>query len=215
MPLAVLCLQRLGTRREAVRPQGVWQHILSHHERRSGLIISRRPCVFTIWQPTVDVFEQRIAALEGGIGAVAAASGQAAQFMAIAALAHAGDNIVSTSNLYGGTYNQLKVFFPRLGVTTKFVNGDNAEDFEKAIDDKTKAVYVESIGNPRYNVPDLEGIAKVAHAKGVPMIVRQSTTFAAGSRADNGILGRQHLWRRRILHPTHLPRCRHCRSQCH
>ncbi|EON61614.1 O-acetylhomoserine (thiol)-lyase [Coniosporium apollinis CBS 100218] len=131
-----------------------------------------------IMNPTVDVFEKRLAALEGGVAAVAAASGQAAQFMAIAALAHAGDNIVSTSNLYGGTYNQLKVFFPRLGVQTKFVTGDSAEDFKKAIDDKTKAVYLESIGNPRYNVPDLEAIAKVAHEAGVPVIV--DNTFGAG-----------------------------------
>ncbi|GAM83722.1 hypothetical protein ANO11243_017110 [Dothideomycetidae sp. 11243] len=131
-----------------------------------------------IMNPTVDVLEKRIAALEGGVAAVAASSGQSAQFMAIAALAHAGDNIVSTSNLYGGTYNQLKVMFPRMGVNTKFVKGDSAEDFEKAIDEKTKAVYIESIGNPRYNVPDFEGIAKVAHAKGVPLIV--DNTFGAG-----------------------------------
>ena len=122
-------------------------------------------------QPTVDVFEKRIAALEGGVAAVAASSGQAAQFMTIAALAHAGDNIVSTSNLYGGTYNQLKVFFPRLGIKTKFVNGDNPEEFEKLIDDNTKAVYLESIGNPRYNVPNFEKIVEVAHAKGVPVVV--------------------------------------------
>jgi O-acetylhomoserine/O-acetylserine sulfhydrylase len=109
--------------------------------------------------------------LEGGVAAVAASSGQAAQFMAIAALAHAGDNIVSTTNLYGGTYNQLKVFLPRLGIDTKFIDGDNPEDFAKAIDDKTKAVYIESIGNPRYNVPDFEAIAKVAHEHGVPVIV--------------------------------------------
>lgn len=124
-----------------------------------------------IMNPTVDVFEKRIAALEGGVAAVAASSGQSAQFMAIAALAHAGDNIVSTSNLYGGTYNQLKVFLPRLGIKTKFVNGDDAEDFKKAIDEKTKAVYIESIGNPRYNVPDFEAIVKVAHDAGVPVMV--------------------------------------------
>lgn len=128
--------------------------------------------------PTVDVFEKRIAALEGGVAAVATSSGQAAQFMTIAALAHAGDNIVSTSNLYGGTYNQFKVAFPRMGITTKFVNGDNADDIAKAIDDKTKAVYIESIGNPRYNIPDFEAIAKVAHAAGVPVIV--DNTFGAG-----------------------------------
>jgi len=125
-------------------------------------------------KPTNDVFEQRIAALEGGVAAVAAASGQAAQFMAIAALAHAGDNIVSTSNLYGGTYNQFKVFFPRLGINTKFVNGDKPEDLKAAIDDKTKAIYVESIGNPKYNIPDLEKIAEVAHEAGVPLVVSGS-----------------------------------------
>jgi len=91
--------------------------------------------------------------------------------MAITALASQGDNIVATSNLYGGTYNQLKVFFPRLGVTTKFDSGDRPEDFERAIDEKTKAIYLESIGNPRYNVPDFEAIVKVAHAKGVPVMV--------------------------------------------
>nr|ACT83168.1 homocysteine synthase [Tuber borchii] len=131
-----------------------------------------------IMNPTVDVFEKRIAALEGGVAAVAASSGQSAQFMAIAALAHAGDNIVSTSYLYGGTYNQFKVFLPRLGINTKFVNGDKPEDIAAAIDDKTKAVYIESIGNPRYNVPDFEAIAKVAHDKGVPLVV--DNTFGAG-----------------------------------
>ncbi|PTU20973.1 hypothetical protein P175DRAFT_0458952 [Aspergillus ochraceoroseus IBT 24754] len=128
--------------------------------------------------PTVDVFEKRIAALEGGVAAVAASSGHAAQFMAISALAHAGDNIVATSNLYGGTYNQFKVFFPRVGINTKFVQGDGAEAIAAAIDDRTKAVYVETIGNPRYNVPDFEAIAKVAHEKGVPVVV--DNTFGAG-----------------------------------
>jgi O-acetylhomoserine/O-acetylserine sulfhydrylase len=112
-----------------------------------------------------------MAALEGGVAAVAASSGQSAQFMAIAALCHAGDNIVSTSYLYGGTYNQFKVFLPRLGITTKFVTGDKAEDFISSIDDKTKAIYIESIGNPKYNIPDFEAIAKVAHDAGVPLVV--------------------------------------------
>jgi O-acetylhomoserine/O-acetylserine sulfhydrylase len=105
------------------------------------------------------------------VAALATASGQAAQFMTIAALAGAGDNIVSTSNLYGGTYNQLKVLLPRFGVKTKFIEGDNPEDFAAAIDDRTKAIYIESIGNPRYNVPDFAGLAKVAHEKGVPLVV--------------------------------------------
>lgn len=131
----------------------------------------RTPLKLTHSQPTVDVFEKRIAALEGGVAAVAASSGQSAQFMAISALAHAGDNIVSTSNLYGGTYNQFKVLFPRLGIHTKFVAGEAPAEIAAAIDDRTRAVYVESIGNPRYNVPDFEAVAAVAHEHGVPLIV--------------------------------------------
>jgi O-acetylhomoserine/O-acetylserine sulfhydrylase len=97
--------------------------------------------------------------------------------MAINALAHAGDNIVSTSNLYGGTYNQFKVFLPRLGIKTKFVNGDKPEDFAKLIDDNTKCIYLESIGNPKYNVPDFEAIVKIAHDAGVPVVVRTSAAL--------------------------------------
>ncbi len=104
---------------------------------------------------------------------MATASGHAAQFLTFAALAHAGDNIVSTTNLYGGTFNQLKVLLPRFGITTKFIESEKPEDFAAAIDDRTKAVYLESIGNPRYNVPDFEEIAKVAHEKGVPVVVSQ------------------------------------------
>lgn len=149
-----------------------------------------------IMNPTVDVFEKRIAALEGGIAAVAASSGQAAQFMAISALAHAGDNIVSTSNLYGGTYNQFKVFFPRLGIQTKFLTSEKPEDLEAAIDDKTKAVYVETIGNPRYNVPDFEALAKVCEAKGVPLVV--DNTFGAGGYFAQPIKHGAHI----VVHST-------------
>ncbi|KAF5861954.1 Homocysteine synthase [Aspergillus alliaceus] len=131
-----------------------------------------------IQNPTVDVLEKRIAALEGGVAAVAASSGQAAQFLAISALAKAGDNFVSTSNLYGGTYNQFKVQLRRFGITAKFVQGDNPEDIAAAIDDHTKAVYIETIGNPRFNVPDFQAIAKVAHDHGIPLIV--DNTFGAG-----------------------------------
>ena len=120
-----------------------------------------------------------MAALEGGVAAVAASSGQSAQFMAISALAGAGDNIVSTSYLYGGTYNQFKVFLPNFGIQTRFVNSDDPEALGAAIDEKTKAVYVESIGNPQYNIPDLQKIADIAHAKGVPVIV-DNTFGAAG-----------------------------------
>ncbi|MGA7721372.1 MAG: O-acetylhomoserine aminocarboxypropyltransferase/cysteine synthase [Ignavibacteriaceae bacterium] len=132
-----------------------------------------------IMNPTNDVFEKRIAALEGGAAALATASGQAAQLIAITTIAQAGENIVSTSLLYGGTYNQFKVAFPRLGINVKFVDGDSPEDFEKLIDNKTKALYIESIGNPKLNVPDIEEIAKVAHRHGIPLIV-DNTFGAAG-----------------------------------
>ncbi len=124
-----------------------------------------------IMNPTTDVFEQRMAALEGGVAALATASGQAAQFLSIATIAQAGDNIVSTSFLYGGTYNQFKVSLPRLGIGVKFVDGDGVDDFAALIDDKTKALYIESIGNPRFNVPDIAGLATLAHDNGIPLIV--------------------------------------------
>jgi len=131
-----------------------------------------------IGNPTVDVFEKRVAALEGGAAAVAAASGQSAQFMAISAIASAGDNIVSTSYLYGGTYNQFKVTFKKYGIGVKFVTDDKPESFAAAIDDKTKAIFVESIGNPQYNVSPLPELAKVAHDHGIPLIV--DNTFGMG-----------------------------------
>lgn len=132
-----------------------------------------------IMNPTTDVFEKRIAALEGGVAALATASGQAAQFLALSTIAQAGDNVVSTSYLYGGTYNQLKVTLPRLGIDTRFVDGDDPDDFRRAIDGGTKALYVETIGNPRFNIPDFEALAKVAHEAGIPLIV-DNTFGAAG-----------------------------------
>lgn len=132
-----------------------------------------------LMNPTTDVFEQRIAALEGGKAAVATASGQAAQFIAFATILKAGDEILATSNLYGGTYNQLKVSLPRLGITTRFVEGDDADDFRRAIGPATRAIYVESIGNGKFNVPDLRALADVAHAAGIPLIV-DNTFGAAG-----------------------------------
>ncbi|WP_138431435.1 O-acetylhomoserine aminocarboxypropyltransferase/cysteine synthase family protein [Fodinibius saliphilus] len=133
-----------------------------------------------IMNPTSDVFEKRIAALEGGAAAVATASGQSAQFMAITTLAQAGDNIVSTSFLYGGTYNQFKVTLPRLGIDVNFVEDDSLESYEAAIDENTKGIYVESIGNPRGNVPDFKGLSKIAKKHGIPLIV-DNTFGAAGS----------------------------------
>ncbi|BGP04834.1 Homocysteine synthase [Rhodotorula toruloides] len=131
-----------------------------------------------VGNPTVEVFEKRIAALEGGIAAVATSSGQAAQFQAIAALARAGDNIVSTTSLYGGTYNQFKVLLKRFGIEVRFVNSDDPAEFARVIDARTKAIYIESIGNPKYNIPDISAIADVAHKAGVVLIV--DNTFGAG-----------------------------------
>ena len=132
-----------------------------------------------IMNPTTDVFEKRIAALEGGVAGLATSSGQAAQMLAVTMLCQAGENIVSTSNLYGGTYNQFKVTFARMGINVKFAEGDNVSEFEKLIDGKTKALYIETIGNPRLNIPDIEAIAKLAHSKGIPLIV-DNTFGAAG-----------------------------------
>ena len=132
-----------------------------------------------IMNPTTDVFEQRIAALEGGAAAVATASGQAAQLTTITTLAQAGDNIVSTSYLYGGTYNQFKVALERLGIEVRFVSSDDPEDYVAKVDDRTKAIYLETIGNPRFNVPDLRAFADAAHAHGVPLVV-DNTFGAAG-----------------------------------
>lgn len=132
-----------------------------------------------IMNPTTDVFEKRVAALEGGVAALATSSGQAAAHLAITNIAEVGDNIVSSSYLYGGTYNLFKVTLPRVGIKVKFVVGDDPSEFEKLIDEKTKAIYIESIGNPKLNIPDFEKIADVAHKNGIPLIV-DNTFGAAG-----------------------------------
>lgn len=131
-----------------------------------------------IMNPTTDVFERRIAALEGGVAALATSSGQAAQFLALSTICQAGDNIVSTSFLYGGTYNQFKVAFPRLGINVKFVEGDDPENFRQAIDENTKALYVETIGNPQFNIPDFATLAHIAHENNIPLVV--DNTFGCG-----------------------------------
>ena len=132
-----------------------------------------------LMNPTTDVFEKRIAALEGGVAALATASGQAAQFIALTNILEAGDNLVSTSYLYGGTYNQFKVQFKRLGIKVKFVDGDKPSEFEKLIDSKTKAIYLETIGNPKFNIPDFDAIAAVAKKHDIPLVV-DNTFGAAG-----------------------------------
>ncbi|MEP7108459.1 MAG: O-acetylhomoserine aminocarboxypropyltransferase/cysteine synthase [Ferruginibacter sp.] len=131
-----------------------------------------------IMNPTTDVFEQRMAALEGGVAALATASGQAAQFLALNNILQAGDNFISTTYLYGGTYNQFKVSFKRLGVEARFADGDDVESFVKHIDKNTKAIYLETIGNPRLNIPDFEKFAALAKEYDLPLIV--DNTFGTG-----------------------------------
>ena len=133
--------------------------------KESGNIYTR------LMNPTTDVLEKRMAALEGGKAALAVASGHSAQFIAIATICQAGDNIVSSSYLYGGTYNQFKVTFGRLGIKVKFVDGNDPESFRKAIDGSTRALYLESIGNPAFHVPDFGAIAGIARENGIPLIV--------------------------------------------
>ena len=130
-----------------------------------------------IMNPTNDTFEKRVAALEGGVMALAVASGQAAQFIALNNILQAGDNFVSSANLYGGTYNQFKVAFKRLGVEVRFTAGEAPSDYERLIDENTKAIYCEAISNPRFNVPDFDGIAAVAKEHDIPLIV--DNTFGA------------------------------------
>ena len=131
-----------------------------------------------LMNPTTDVFEKRVAALEGGVAALAVSSGQAAQFIALNNILTTGDNIVSTSFLYGGTYNQFKVAFKRIGIEVRFAEGDEPAAFEKHIDKKTKAIYLETIGNPGFNIPDFEAIAAVAKKHDIPLVV--DNTFGAG-----------------------------------
>jgi O-acetylhomoserine (thiol)-lyase len=129
-----------------------------------------------IMNPTNAVFEERVAALEGGVGALAVGSGQAAETLTILNLARAGDNVVTSASLYGGTYNLFQYTLPKYGIDFKFVDGSKPAEFDAAIDAKTKAVYIETIGNPRLDVPDFEAISAIAHKHGIPVIV--DNTFA-------------------------------------
>jgi len=132
-----------------------------------------------IMNPTTDVFEKRVAALEGGVAALAVSSGQAAQFIALNNILQAGDNFVSSSHLYGGSYNQFKVAFKRLGIEVKFANGDDPSDFAAKIDGNTKAIYLETIGNPAFSIIDFERISAIANKHDLPLIV-DNTFGAAG-----------------------------------
>jgi len=138
--------------------------------RKPGNIYSR------IMNPTEDIFEKRIAALEGGVGALATSSGLAAILYAILNVANAGDEIVSASTLYGGTYEQFNVTLRKIGINVIFVDPDDPENFRKAITDKTKAIYAETIGNPRINVLDVEAVAKIAHENKIPFIIDSTFT---------------------------------------
>jgi O-acetylhomoserine (thiol)-lyase len=133
--------------------------------RKFGNIYTR------LQNPTTDVFEKRVAALEGGVTGLATSSGQSAQFIALNNILQVGDNFVSTSHLYGGTYNQFKSQFKRLGVEVRFTKNDDPEEFERLIDRNTKAVYLETIGNPELNIPDFDAVALVAGAHDIPLIV--------------------------------------------
>jgi O-acetylhomoserine (thiol)-lyase len=130
-----------------------------------------------LMNPTTDVFEKRVAALEGGVAALATASGQAAQFLALNNILQVGDNFVTSPFIYGGTWNQFKVSFKRIGIEARFAKDDTAEEIEALIDDKTKAIYLETIGNPGFNIPDFEEIAAIAQKHDLPLIV--DNTFAA------------------------------------
>jgi len=140
-----------------------------------------------LMNPTNDVFEKRIAALEGGTGALAVASGQAAITYALLAITRLGDEIVSANNLYGGTYQLFHYTFPKLGRTVKFVDSQNPEAFRKAITSKTRAIYAETIGNPKLDVPDFEAIAKIAHEAGIPFVVDNTVGIGLVRPIDHGV----------------------------
>ncbi len=140
-----------------------------------------------IMNPTNDVFERRVAALEGGTGALGVSSGQAAQALGLLAITQVGDEIVSANNLYGGTYQQFHYTFPKLGRSVKFVESTKPEEFKKAITKKTRAIYAETIGNPKLDVPDFEAIAKIAHEAGVPFVVDNTVGVGLVKPIDHGV----------------------------
>jgi len=139
-----------------------------------------------IMNPTTDVFERRIAALEGGTGALAVSSGQAAETLALLAITQVGDEIVSANNLYGGTYELFHYTFPKLGRTVKFVESGKPEEFKKAITQKTRAVYAETVGNPKLDVPDFEALAKIAHDAGIPLVIDNTVGIGLVKPLDYG-----------------------------
>jgi len=140
-----------------------------------------------IMNPTNDVFERRVAALEGGTGALGVSSGQAAQALGLLAITQVGDEIISANNLYGGTYQQFHYTFPKLGRNVKFVESTKPEEFKKAITKKTRAIYAETIGNPKLDVPDFQAIAEIAHGAGVPFVVDNTVGVGLVKPIDHGV----------------------------
>lgn len=169
-----------NTKARAVPIYATTSYVFNDSQHGADLFALKEPgwIYSRIMNPTVDVFEKRVAALEGGVGALAVSSGQAAQMIAITGVAKTGENIISTSYLYGGTYNQLKVTLKRFGIETKFVTEDSPAAFEKLIDSNTRAIYLESISNPKYIIPNIREISDLAHKHGIPVIV--DNTFGAG-----------------------------------
>jgi O-acetylhomoserine (thiol)-lyase len=149
--------------------------------RKFGNIYTR------ITNPTSDVFEQRVAAVEGGVAALAQSSGQAAITASLINLSLAGDEIVSADNLYGGTYSLFKHTFPKLGRTVKFVNSQDLDGFEKAITPKTKAIYAESLGNPKLDVPDFKELSKIAHDNGIPVVIDNTSAVGLVKPIEHGV----------------------------
>ncbi len=129
--------------------------------------------------PTTDVFEKRVAALEGGVAGLATASGQAAETLVITTLASAGEEIISTTSLYGGTYNLFHYTLPRLGITVRFVDADDFDGIRAAINDKTRAIYTETLGNPKLDVVDIERLAAIAHENGLPLVIDNTSASPA------------------------------------
>ncbi len=140
-----------------------------------------------LMNPTTDVFERRVAAIEGGTGALAVASGQAAITFSLLNVTRVGDNIVSANNLYGGTYELFHYTFPKLGRTAKFVDSQNLDAFKKAIDTHTRAIYAETVGNPKLDVPDFEALAKIAHDAGIPLVVDNTVGVGIVKPLDYGV----------------------------
>ncbi len=165
-----------------------------------------------IMNPTTDVFEKRLAALEGGMAALATASGQAAETLAITNLANSGEEIISTTSLYGGTYNLFHYTLPKYGIAVRFADADDFEGIRAAINDKTRAIYTETLGNPKLDIADVETLAEIAYEHGLPLVIDNTSLSPGADEADR--MGRG--YRRRIGHqvyrrPREFNRRRHYR----